>query len=318
MLKFGLDKEFKFAITDNTVYTGKNAYDFYSNALLSFKSREGMTVVPNVKSKIKLADFNLGNIIQGFDCTFAGAGEGTLAQRSFEVCDFKINLEYCVSTFEQNFLNEIMRPGVNADEIMPGTFEDYVFKLVSLKMSGDVESLAWKGDTGTTSYPYSLCDGLEKKLGASGSVVTVTATSSLTAATVVGELTRGYNAIPIAVYGGQFNDLVILASTNITRLYKVAQATVANGAGSYFIGDKELNFLGIPIIEAPGMSSNKYVIASRKNLLLLTDLESEIIGEARPRLIPQLDKSGAATVRVVGFFKLGVDFFYGSEIVYYA
>ena len=78
-------KKFNFAITDNTTFTGKDALDFYSSALLGFKTSEALKLIPNVKSKIKLPSFNLGNILQSDDCSFSGSGEGTLAQKAFGI-----------------------------------------------------------------------------------------------------------------------------------------------------------------------------------------------------------------------------------------
>ena len=106
------------ALVDNTVFTGRDAEGFYSAALLSGPSKSVLTLIPNVKSKIKLASFDLGNILQDADCTFTSSGEGTLAQKSFEVCAIKINLEYCKRTFETNYLSEQLRAGSNNPEVM--------------------------------------------------------------------------------------------------------------------------------------------------------------------------------------------------------
>lgn len=307
-------KKFNFAITDNTTYTGKDALDFYSLALLGFRTGANLTLVPNVKSKIKLAKFDLGNLIQSDDCVFSGTGEGTLAQTAFEVCDFKINLEYCTSTFEQNFLNESMRPGSNTGEVMPEVFQSYVVSEVFKKAANDLEGLAWKGvGTGAT-YPVALCEGLEAKLLADSTVIDVTATT-VTSANVLAELAKVYAAIPDAVLAQ--GDVVIYAPTNVVKAYELAQASAGAGQGFNYAGVQTLNYLGLPIVWAPGMTSNKMVAASKKNMLFLTDLQSDFTDENAIRIIPQIDKSGASTVRIVGRFKFGVGFMYGAEVVYY-
>lgn len=308
-------KKFNFAITDNTTYTGKDALDFYSTALLSFPTAENLTLVPNVKSKIKLPSFDLGNILQSDDCSFSGTGEGTLAQKAFEVCDIKINLEYCVTTFEQNFMNEIMRPGSNNGEVMPQVFERYIISEVMKKTANDLEILAWRGDTGTATYPLALCDGLEKKLLADSAVVDVAATASITAANVIGELTKVYNAVLNTILTQ--DDVVFFVSTDVFKAYQLAQAASGAGQGYNYAGEKEANFLGFPLVWAPGLTAKKIVAVSKKNVLLLTDLMSDFEDESAILIIPQRDKSGAPTVRIVARFKFSADYLKGAEIVYY-
>lgn len=309
-------KKFNFAITDNTTFYGKDALDFYSQALLGFKTAEFLKLVPNVKSKIKLPQFDLGNILQSDDCSFSGSGEGTLAQKSFEVCDIKLNLEYCTTTFEQNFMSQFMRPGSNTGEVMPQVFERYIIGEVMKKTANDLEKITWQGNSATTSYPYGLCDGLEKTLLADGNVVDVAATASLTSANVITEITKVYNAIPTAVLDK--GDVVIFVSTDVFKAYQVAQAASGAGQGYNYAGEKESNFLGLPVILAPGMSSKKMVAVSKNNILLLTDLLSDFTDEGAIRILPQLDKSGAPTVRIVARFKFKADYLLGAEIVYYS
>lgn len=310
-------EKIKFAITDNTTFYGNDAKTFYSNALFGFPTFEGLTLVPNVKSKIKLAKFNLGNILQSDDCTFSSSGEGTLAQKTFEVCDLKINLEYCTITFEQNYLSQWMTPGSNTGEVMPDFFERYIVGEVMKKSANALEYVSWQGNSATSSYPYGLCDGLEKKLLADSDVidVTMTGTASQTAGTVVAEITKVYNAIPLAVR--LEGDVIIFASTAVVSAYRLAQAEAGAGSGFNYANDQKLNFLGIPIIEAPGMTAGKMVAGSKKNFVLLTDLVSDFKDENAILIIPQLDKSGAPTVRIVARMKFGVGYLYGTEIVYY-
>ena len=308
-------EKLNFAITDNTTYYGKDAKEFYSNALFGFPTFEGLTLVPNVKSKIKLAKFNLGNILQSDDCTFSATGEGTLSQKTFEVCDIKINLEYATCTFEQNFMNESMRPGSNTGEVMPDFFQRYILGLVMKQASSSLETLTWKGDTGTSSYPIGLCNGLEKIALADSEVIDVSATAStITSANVIGELTRIYNAIPSAVLLA--GDVEIFASTDIVVAYKLAQAAAQAGSGYNYSEGQKLSFLGIPIIET-GMTSKKAMAISKANAVLLTDLTSDFKDENGLAVIPQFDKSGAPTVRIVGRFKFAVGYLYGAEVVYY-
>jgi hypothetical protein len=305
-----MKNDFKLSFTDNTTFYGKDAEGFYANALLTGSSKSLFTLIPNVKSKIKLAQgINIGSILQSADCTFSNTGEGTLSQKSFEVEPIKINLSYCKRTFETNYLSQLLRPGSNNAEVMPPSVEAFLMSEVSNKVSADLEQLVWKGDTGTASYPLSLADGLEKQLLADGAVVDISATASVTVSNVIGEISKVYDAILPQL----LDEAVIMVPSTIYRLYR--QALAAASSEAYFMQDhSELRFLGIQVIEAKGMSNNKMVAARLSNLLLLTDLMSDF--EA-VQILPQSNVTGEPTVRMTAEFKFAVGYVYGSEIVYY-
>lgn len=307
-----MNKDFKLSFTDNTTFYGKDAEGFYAQALLTGDSKAAFKLIPNVKSKIKLGELNIGNILQSADCSFSGSGEGTLAQKSFEVEPVKINLEYCQRTFEVDYLSQLLRPGSNNDEVMPASVEAFLLEQVALKVSADTEQIVWKGDTGTSSYPLSVADGLEKQFLADGAVIDVTATaSSITSANVVAELTRVYNAIPEQLIGA--DDMRIFVSSAIYRAYR--QALAATSAEVNFMQNyNELHFLDVKILKANGLSSKKMVAARTSNLLLLTDLMSDF---EDIQILPQKSVTGVPVVRMIGEFKFGVGYIYGSEIVYY-
>lgn len=302
---------FKLSFVDNTTFTGVDASGFYAKALLTGKSKEEFKLIPNVKSKIKLAELNIGNILQDADCSFSSTGEGTLDQKAFEVCPVKINLEYCQRTFEVNYLSELLRPGSNNAEVMPSTVEAFLLEQVAIKVSADTEKLVWQGNSATSSYPLSLCDGLEKQLLADANVIDVAGTASLTSANIIGELNKVYNAIPNEIIDSE--DLRIFLSPSALRAYR--QALAAASSEAYYMQNySELHFLNVRLSEAPGITANKMVAAKKSNLLLLTDLMSDF---EDVQVLPQKNVTGVPVVRMIGEFKFGVGYIYGSEIVYY-
>lgn len=302
--------DFKLAFTDNTVFTGIDAEGFYAAALLTGKSKEAFKLIPNVKSKIKLGELSIGNILGDADCSFSSAGEGALSQKAFEVAPIKINLEYCQRSFEVNYLSQLLRPGSNSDEVMPATVENFLLEQVALKVSADTEQLVWKGNTATASYPLSLIDGLEKQLLADAAVIDVAATS-ITVGNVIAELSAVYDAIPETIIGAE--DLTIFLSPTAFRAYR--QALAAASSEAYFMQNyTELHFLDVKLSVAPGISTNKMVAARKSNILLLTDLMSDF---EDIQILPQKSVTGVPVVRMIGEFKLGVGYIFGSEIVYY-
>ena len=304
-------KNYKFAITDNTTYTGKDALDFYSTALLEGVSAKTFSLIPNVKSKVKLPIYNAGEVIQDEGCTWSPSGEGVLAQKSFEVCGKDIQLALCTTTFENNFLGELMRPGSNTGEVAPASFIEYMLDQVSLQVQNDLEIATWQGDTGSTAYPVSVCDGIEKTAAADATVIDASPAATITLANVIAEISKVYNLIPKAIKYKE--DTVIYVSDYISGLYVQAIAAASNEA--YYVGAKELDYLGIKLVRAPGMSDGFMVAGQASNFVLLTDLMSDSMELA---VIPQFPISGVREVRIAGSFKFGVNYKKGTEVVLYA
>jgi hypothetical protein len=305
-------ENFKLSFTDNTTFYGKDLEGFFATALLTGDSKSEFKLIPNIKSKAKLGQLNIGNILQAADCTFSNTGEGTLAQKSVEVEPVKINLSYCKRTFETDYLSNILRPGSNTGEVMPASVESFLLEQVALKVSADLEQVAWKGDTGTASYPLSIADGLEKLFLADAAVLDVSATASaITKANVVAELTRVYDTIPEQLIGAE--DMRIFVSSSIYRSYRQALADSSLEV-NFMQNYGELHFLDVKIVKANGLSTKKMVAARTSNLLLLTDLVSDFEAIS---ILPQSNVTGEPTVRLVGEFKIGFNYIYGSEVVYY-
>lgn len=300
------------ALVDNTTFYGKDAEGFFKKVLTTGVAKSELTLIPNVKSKIKLAYSDLGNILQSDDCSFSSTGEGTLNQKTLEVCDLKVNLEYCATTFEANYLSLQLRAGSNSDEVMPNSYAEFVVDYVAEKVASDLEITMFKGDTGTASYPLNLCDGLVKKLLADSDVIDVSATAStITSSNVVGELNRLLEAVPAEVRNQP--NFKIFVSQAIAFSYKQAQA--ATTGGLFLVGDKELNYLGYRLIPTSGLSNKQMIAFNSDKVFFLTDLTSdwdEVL------LIPQRNISGARTERFVTSLKFGVDYLYGAEIVLYS
>lgn len=305
------NSEFKLAFTDNTTFNGIDAEGFYSAALLTGKSVSNFKLVPNVKSKIKLAKLDMGNILQDADCTFSGAGEGVLSQKSFEVEPIKINLSYCKRTFETDYLSQLLKPGSNSAEVMPASVEAYLLNQVAAKTSNDLELITWQGDTASVTYPLMRADGLTKKLLADGAVIDVPTPVALTSGNIVAKIGLVYDLIPATILNKP--DTVIMLGTAAYKYYR--QALASASAEAYFMQSyPELSYLGMPVVEAPGMGANQIVAGQKANFLLLTDLVSDF---EEVKVLPQGDVTGEPTVRMVAEFKFAVDYLFGSEIVLY-
>jgi len=300
------------ALTDNTTFYGTDAEGFFKKVLTTGVAKSELSLIPNVKSKIKLAYSDLGDILQADNCSFDSAGEGTLNQKTMTVEDLKVNLEYCATTFEANYLSQQLRAGSNNEEVAPPSYAEFVVDYVAEKVASDLEITMFQGDTGTASYPLSLADGFIKLLTNDSDVIDVSATASaITATNVVGELNRVLEAVPAQVR--QQPNFKIFVSQEIAFAYKQAQA--ATTGGLFLVGDKELNYLGFRLIPTSGLNAKEMIAWNTDKIFFLTDLVSdwdEIL------IIPQRNISGARTERFATSLKFGVNYLYGNEIVLYS
>jgi hypothetical protein len=303
-----LGKNFKFAITDNTTYAGKDAIEFFSKALLAGGTKDTFRVIPGVKSKIKLPQYDAGQLIKDAGCSWSPAGEGTLSQKSFEVCDKEFQLELCVTTFEANFLGEYLRPGSNTGEVAPELFTNYMLTQVQKQVQNDLELAIWQGDATGSTYPFNICEGLIRKMTGDTTVIDASGTTAVTLSNVISQITNVYSLIPQTVLTNP--DLVIYVSTAIYKLYQ--QAVAAASSEAFYVGAKEPNFLGIPLVWSAGLPANTMVAGVKSNFLLLTDLLDDY---ETVTVVPQWNVAAVDTLRIAGRFKFGVDYLVGSEIV---
>jgi hypothetical protein len=194
---------------------------------------------------------------------------------------------------------------------MPASVESFLLAEVAKKVSADTEQIVWKGDSATASYPLAICDGLQKQFKADSAVIDVLGTASLTSANIIAELTKVYNAIPEQLI--LEDDMRIFLSPSAHRAYRQALANASSEA--YFMQNYgELHFLDVKLSVAPGITANYMVAARKSNLLLLTDLVSDFEDVS---ILPQKSVTGVPVVRMIGEFKFGINYIYGSEVVFY-
>jgi len=305
------NNELRFDITDTSTTNPVDSAEIYRAALIEGGSKELFTPILDVKDKARIRKGGLGNVLQTDGCTFNDQGAGTLSEKLVSACPIKVNIEICQSTLETSFVSHEMAKGSNHADFAPAEFRNYLTSELSAKMSADFEVVTWQGDSATSSYPMGLCDGLLKKFTADGDVVDVSATASVNSSNVIAEVNKVYDALPEAI---KFSpDLKIFVSSNVLGAYK--QAVAAASAEAYYTKDAPLTFLGIELVLAQGLPSNRMVAAELKNLFLISDLMADF---QDIRILPMLDTTGDDTIRVVGRLKYAVSYAYGAEVVMYA
>ena len=301
-----------------TTYAGEFAGKYISAALLSGKTlAEGnITTVPNVKYKQVMKKVATDDIVKDATCDFSDTSTLTLTERILTPEEFQVNLELCKKDFRSDW--EAAQMGYSAFDNLPNNFSDFLIAHVADKVAQRIETNIWTGTNATAGQ----FDGFITTLGADSDVVDVTGTAS-TAANIITELGKIADAIPSTVYGSE--DMTIYLPGNMYRNYiRALGGFGASGLGAAGTNDQGtqwysmgsgLQFDGIQVVHAPGLSDNDAVAAQKSNLFFGTGLLSD---QNEVKVIDMADLDGSQNVRVVMRFTAGIQHGIGTEVVLYA
>lgn len=287
-----------------TTYAGEKAAGFISAALLSAPTLDkgGITVKPNVKYKQVMQKLAVGDVIADASCDFSATSSVTLTERYLQPEDFQVNLELCKKDFESDWLS--IEQGFSSFDELPRSFAEYLIGHVAAKVAAKMEVNIWNGANANAGE----FDGLVALAAADADVIDVTG-AAITASNVIAELGAVVDAIPATIYGSQ--DLSIYISQADARSYVRAQAALGY-KDLYHVGQTAMDFEGVKLFVANGLSSGQMVAAEKANLMFGTGLANDM---NEVKLIDLADIDGSQNVRVVMRFSAGVNYAIGSEIV---
>jgi len=303
-----------------STYAGEFAGKYVSAALLSGNTLANnlITVKPNVKYKEVMKKVASTSIVKNGACDFTGQADVlTLTERILAPEEFQVNLELCKKDYVQDW--EAVQMGYSTiNETLPPSFSDFLIGHVSAKVAQKIENNIWTG-TDATDGEFA---GFITTLGADSDVNDVTGTAS-TAANIITELGKIADAIPAAAYGSE--DMTIYLPSNMYRNYVRALGGFgASGLGAagtnnqgtqWYSKGAGLQFDGIPVVLAQGLSSNDAVAAEKSNLFFGTGLLSD---HNEVKVLDMADLDGSQNVRMVMRFTAGIQHAIGSDIVLYA
>ncbi len=190
--------------------------------------------------------------------------------------------------------------------------------------SGDVVTLSsvvgstgtdWSGQSGK-SYAITVLSSTTFSIGLATTGFAGTFTSGniafINSSNALSVLTSVYNGLSESVEDDA--DFYIYGNKGLGKAYSLAQASAANGAGSYYIGSKELDFLGQKMAILPFLPANTIVAANSSNLHFGTALDAEWNNVA---ILPQYEATGDRTVRYRCDYAFDVNYTNGEDIVLY-
>ena len=292
-----------------TTYAGEFAGKYISAALLSASTIEngGVEVKPNIKFKEVIKKIATNDILKNATCDFDATSTVTLTERILQPEEFQVNLQLCKKDFRSDW--EAVQMGYSAFDSLPPSFADFLISHVAAKVAQKNEQNIWAGVNANAGE----FDGFVALMTADADVVDVAspAAGGITASNVIAELGKLRDAIPNAVYGAE--DFAIYIPLNVKKAYIAAQAALGYN-NLYHDGTTGLNFEGIPLFVANGLTSSYMVGAQKSNLFFGTGLLSD---HNEVKVIDMADIDGSQNVRVVMRMTAGVQYGIGSDIVLY-
>jgi hypothetical protein len=300
-----------------TTYAGEFAGKYIAAALLSGTTLDKglIEIKPNVKYKEVIKKVATDGIVKNATCDFDPTSTLTLTERILQPEEFQVNLQLCKKDFRSDW--EAVQMGYSVYDNLPANFTDFLLAHVAEKVAQKIEQNIWSGVNASAGE----FDGFSTLFAADSDVIDVTATT-VTASNVIDELGKVMDAIPATLYGKE--DLTIYVPQNVAKAYVRAlggfgtSGLGANGVdnkGTMWYGQGDLFFDGVRIAMVNGLASNKMVATQASNLYFGTGLLSD---HNEVKVLDLSDVDGSQNVRVVMRFTAGVQYGFGSEVVFYA
>jgi hypothetical protein len=309
------------SVSLTSTYAGEFSGKYIAAALLSASTLDAgaVSIMPNVKYKSVIQKGSTDDIVKDASCDFVtDAGTLTLTEAILQPDEFQVNLQLCKKDLHNSWEAEQM--GYSAFDNLAPSFAEFVIAHVAAKVADKTEKNIWKGATATSGE----FDGFEAKLLDDGTVNDVTGTT-ITAANVIDEMGKVIDSAVAnapAILGKE--DLTLYIPINVAQAYIralggfAAAGLGANGTdnkGTQWYNGGALNFEGVNIFVAKGMTSNKMILAEKSNLYFGTGLLSD---QNEVKVIDMSDIDGSQNVRVIVRFTAGVQHVFGADIVYYS
>lgn len=288
----------------NSQFNGALAGELFVQAFKAADTinQNAITVLPNVIGSGYLPKLSYAAGLAPYSCGFDTTGTVTYTDKEVATKKYEIKHELCKDEFHQTFQAQQAGLFGAANEI-PATIQDGILLAMMNNMGALVDREIWQGTGVTGSF-----SGLLAQFVADGDVIDIVGTAS-TVANVQGALAAVYAAIPEEIINEQ--DLIIAVSPNVARNYKLSQ--VGNYMVGTPVGDKTLDYIGVPMVSIAGLPSNTILAYRVKNIGFLTGLEADL-NNVSVKDMDESDLSGNIRTKIV--FSAGVGYSFGSEIVY--
>jgi hypothetical protein len=294
-----MTNKYKFSgptISPNT-YAGEFAGKYIAAALLSGKTlgEELITVHPNVPYKQVIRNWQNSIVIADATCDFTDSSSVTLGEYVLTTTEKQVNLQLCKNQLRTTW--EAANAGFSAFEKVPTDFNQFLLAQVAAEVAQSVELGIWKT---TLFYNGTADEGMVGYL-LDNSAITRTASGATTGANVVARLQDMLDNSPSALYGKEGYQFYVGPST--MKAYQAA-LSAGNFNFQFYVGEKPMNFQGIPVTMVNGLNDFDCVLGLKSDLHFGTGLLSDITNEVK--VIDMSDIDGSQNIRVIMRFTGGI------------
>lgn len=285
-------------ISTNT-YGGEFSGKYIAAALLSGETlaKELITLHPNVKYKEVIRNYASSVSIASASCDFSDSSSVTLTEYVLTMTEKQVNLTLC----KNNLFNtwEAMQMGFSAHDKMPPTFQDFVLAQTAAQVAQQNELGIWKSNLWYDSAIVAGQDGMVGYL-VDNSAIVVTGTGANTGTNVVARLQSMLDASPAALYGKEGYQFYVGPLT--MKAYQAA-LSAGNYNFQFYVGEKPMNFQGIPVTMCPGLNDSDCVLGLKSDLHFGTGLVSDY---NEVKFLDMADLDGSQNVRIIMRFTGGI------------
>ena len=278
-------------VSPNT-YAGLWSGKYVAAALLSGEtlSKELITLHPNVAYKEVIRNWQNSVSIDYATCDYTDNSSVTLGEYVLTTVEKQVNMTLCKNNLRTTW--EAAQAGFSAFEKLPATFEEFLLAQVAAEVAQGVELGIWKTNTFYTG-------GMVQYLIDNSSIVRPFsgATSS---GNVVARLQEALDYSPAALYGKEGYQYYVGPVT--MKAYQAA-LSAGNYNFQFYVGEKPMNFQGIPVTMCPGLNDSDCVLGLKSDLHFGTGLLSDY---NEVKVIDMSDIDGSQNVRTIMRFTGGI------------
>ena len=278
-------------VSPNT-YAGLWSGKYVAAALLSGETlaKDLITLHPNVAFKEVIRNWQNTVNIDAATCDYTDNSSVTLGEYVLTTVEKQVNLTLCKNNLRTTW--EAAQAGFSAFEKLPATFEEFLLAQVAAEVAQGVELGIWKTNTFYTG-------GMVQYLIDNSSIVRPFS-GATSGSNVVARLQEALDYSPAALYGKEGYQYYVGPVT--MKAYQAA-LSAGNYNFQFYVGEKPMNFQGIPVTMCPGLNDSDCVLGLKSDLHFGTGLLSDY---NEVKVIDMSDIDGSQNVRTIMRFTGGI------------
>jgi hypothetical protein len=278
-------------VSPNT-YAGQFSGKYIAAALLSGEtlSKELITVHPNVAYKEVIRNWQNTVAVTAATCDYTDSSTVSLGEYVLTTTELQVNLTLCKNNLRTTW--EAAQAGYSAFEKLPSSFEEFLLAQVAAEVAQTVELGIWKTNTFYTG-------GMVQYL-IDNSAITRPFAGATTGSNVVARMQEALDYSPAALYGREGYQYYVGPAT--MKAYQAA-LSAGNYNFQFYVGEKPMNFQGIPVTMCPGLNDYDCVLGLKSDLHFGTGLLSDY---NQVQLLDMSNIDGSQNVRTIMRFTGGL------------